>query len=333
MTQTRWGILSTAKIGTTKVIPAIQRAASCKVVAIASRSDEAACAAADQLGIARAYGSYDALLADPEIDIIYNPLPNHLHVPMTLAAVQAGKHVLCEKPIALSAEEARQLRSVAGKVHIMEAFMVRFHPQWLRAREIIRSGEIGDLISINALFSYFNDDPGNVRNQSDIGGGALMDIGCYPITAGRFFFDDEPQRVVSLIDRDPAFKTDRLTSAILDFGGRHLTFTVSTQMVPYQSVQLLGTKGRLEILIPFNAPQGSGTAILVDDGASLDGSLTRREVLPPCDQYTEQAEAFAQAVLGQAPLPYGVEDAIASMAVIDAVANSDPRAGWVELAR
>lgn len=325
----RWGILSTANIGMAKVVPAIQKSPHSEVVAIASRSEEAAGRAADRLGIAKAYGSYEDLLADPDIDAIYNPLPNHLHVEMTLAANAAGKHVLCEKPIAIRAEDAKKLRAARQDRLIMEGFMVRFHAQWHRAREIARSGELGDIRAVRAVFSYHNVDPANVRNKADIGGGGILDIGCYPVTAGRFFFEAEPLRVVSLLDRDPGFGTDRLASVLADFGdGRQLNFLISTQMVPNQSIELLGTKGRVEIVIPFNAPQGLATALLVDHGLALDGSLARREILPPSDQYTEMAEAFALAALGQGTLDYGVEDAIRSMQVLDAIFESERMGGW-----
>ena len=330
----RWGILSTANIGMQKVTPAIQKSAHSEVVAIASRDLGKARAAADRLGIAKAYGSYEELFADPDIDAIYNPLPNHLHVPMTVAAARAGKHVLCEKPIALDAADAEALRQCPPDRIVLEAFMVRFHPQWLRAREIIRSGELGEVRAINAVFTYFNADPANVRNQADIGGGGIMDIGCYPITAARFLFEGEPRRVVSLVERDPDFRTDRLASVIADFGqGRQLNFICSTQTAGHQRVQVLGSKGKLEVIIPFNAPADERTAITIDLGGSMDGSLARREILPPVDQYTEQAEAFALAVLGEKPLPWGIDDAIASMKVIDAVFESEKTGAWATVAR
>lgn len=335
MTKTvRWGILSTANIGMEKVTPAIQASPSSQVLAIASRDAAKARAAADRLGIERAYGSYEDLFADPDIDAIYNPLPNHLHVPMTLAAARAGKHVLCEKPIALSATEAEQLRAIPKDIVFMEAFMVRFHPQWQRVREIIRSGELGDIRSINAVFTYHNVDPANVRNQADIGGGGIMDIGCYPITAGRYFFESEPSRVVSLVERDPNFGTDRLASVMADFGGgRQLSFTCSTQAAPHQRVQVFGTRAKAKIIIPFNAPANMPTAIAIDVSGTVDGALARREILPACDQYSEQAEAFAQAVLGNTPLPYGVEDAIKTMRVIDAIFESEKVGAWASVAR
>ena len=328
MNKVVWGVLSTAKIGMEKVIPAIQRAAHVEVRAIASRSLEAAQRAARGLSIPKAYGSYRELLADPEIEAVYNPLPNHLHVPLTLEAARAQKHVLCEKPIALTAAEAAQLRD--SRVHVMEAFMVRFHPQWLHARDLVRGGRIGELRAVQVFFSYFLEDPSNIRNQVDLGGGALYDIGCYAIVAGRFFHGSEPRRAVALIDRDPVLRTDRTTSGLIDFGeGRFLDFTASTQCAGYQRVQLCGTRGRIEILIPFNAPAGGTTRILVDDGSALDGSGISVETFPPCDQYTLQGEAFSRAIRGEIKLPYGVEDAIVNMHAIDALFRSE-RSGRLE---
>ena len=327
-----WGVLSTAKIGLERVLPGMLKSPMCDIRAIASRSPAAARKAADKLGIAKAYGTYEELLADPEIEAIYNPLPNHLHVPLTLQAAAAGKHVLCEKPIAMNADEAAQLKAAAGKVLIMEAFMVRFHPQWLRARELVRSGDIGTLRVVQFLFCYSNTDPANIRNRADIGGGALYDIGCYPITAGRFFFEAEPPRGIALVDRDPAFRTDRLTSALLDFGsGRHLDFTVSTQLTPYQRVHLCGTRGRVEIQIPVNPAQGGQTLLYKDDGSSLAGAGVRTEVIPESDQYRLQGEVFSRAVRGEISLPYGIDNAIHGMRAIDALFRSETSRKWEEV--
>ena len=329
MDQVRWGVISTAKIGLEKVIPGLQKSALCDVRAIASRSLAPARAAADKLGIPDAYGSYEELLADPAIEAIYNPLPNHLHVPLTLQAARAGKHVLCEKPVAISADEAAQLREIGGKVLIVEAFMVRYHPQWLRVRELLRAGRIGELRSVQVFFSYFNADASNIRNRADIGGGALYDIGCYAIVAGRYFLEAEAKRAIALSDRDPTFGTDRTTSGLVDFGGgRRLDFTVSTQAVPYQRVQLVGTTGRIEIQIPFNAPLGGTTRIFIDSGKALDGSQIETETLPESDQYALQGDAFARAVRGQETLPYDVEDAITNMRVIDALFRSERSGRW-----
>ena len=329
MNKVNWGILSTAKIGREKVIPAMQQGQWSHVAAIASRSLGSAQQVAADLGIAKAYGSYEALLADPEIEAIYNPLPNDQHVAWTLAAARAGKHVLCEKPFSMNAQEAEQLREVAGQVRIMEAFMVRFHPQWLRARELVRSGALGELRTVQAFFSYFNRQSDNIRNRADVGGGALYDIGCYAIVAGRFLFECEPLRVISLIDRDPDFQTDRTTSAMLDFGGgRRLDFTVSTQSVPFQRVQAIGTKQRLELVIPFNAPLGGATDLFLDDGSLPGAASAARETTPPCDMYTLQGDAFSQAVRGAIPLPYGLDDAICNMRIIDALFKSGLSGQW-----
>jgi predicted dehydrogenase len=320
----RWGVLSTAVIGTKKVIPGLQRSQRGTVEAIASRDLARAQAAAAELGIAKAYGSYEALLADPDIDAV-----NNLHVPWTIAAVEAGKHVLCEKPIGMNAEDAAALKAVVGQRHVMEAFMVRFHPQWLRARQLIREGAIGELRAVQVFFAYDNRDPDNIRNRLETGGGALLDIGCYGIVSGRFCFEAEPHRVVSLIDRDSSFGTDRLSSVIADFGGgRQLTFTVGTQVAPHQRVTISGTKARIEILIAFNAPQMQETRIIVDDGSQLGGGSSVEERFPPVDQYAEQGDAFARAVLGETDLPYGIEDAIANMQILDAIFRSEQSGSW-----
>lgn len=328
----RWGIVSTANIGLEKVIPGIQRSKTGIAAGIASRSLDKAQAAAKDLKIEKAYGSYEELLADPEIDAIYNPLPNHLHVPVTVQAVEAGKHVLCEKPIALSADEAQKLLDLPKDRLVAENFMVRAHPQWIRAREIVRSGELGELKAIQCFFSYFNADPGNIRNMADIGGGALYDIGCYTMLAGRYFFDAEPERVVSLIDRDPEFGTDRMSSALLDFGNnRHLNFVVSTQLTPYQRFNLVGTEKRLEIVIPVNAPQGEAVQIRLDDGSLLgDGSMTS-QIIAPCDQYAELVDVFGRAIAGEEQLAYGAEDAVQNMKILDALFASAEKGGWVSV--
>jgi predicted dehydrogenase len=329
-----WGVISTAKIGRDRVLPGMRKSSLIELRAIASRDQAHARATADALGIPVAYGSYEALLADPAIEAVYNPLPNHLHVPFTLKAAAAGKHVLCEKPVALTADEATALRATMGKVLVAEAFMVRFHPQWLRARELVREGRIGTLRAVQMFFGYNNPDPANVRNKADIGGGGLYDIGCYAIVAGRFFFAAEPSRAVALVDRDPVFRTDRLTSALVDCGdGRRLDFTVSTQIAPHQRLQLCGSKGRIEIPIPVNAPQGAATRLLIDDCSSLEGAGIVTETIPESDQYQLQGEAFSRAVRGEVTLPYGVEDAIANMRVIDAVFRSEESGRWEDVAR
>ena len=320
----RWGILCTALIGTQRAIPGMLKSKELQVAAIASRDLQRAEAAATALGIAKAYGSYEALLADASIEAVYNPLPNHLHVPMTLAAAQAGKHVLCEKPMALNAAELEVLRPHASQVHIREAFMVRFHPQWIEVRECVRQGAIGELRFIQMPFSYFNDNAANIRNMADIGGGALYDIGCYAVVAGRWFFEHDPKRVIAAVDRDPVFQTDRTTSGVLDFGGgRQLTFTVSTQSARYQRIQLVGTKGRIEIQIPVNAPQDAPCRYAIDDASALDGAGIRTITLPLADQYQLQAEAFSRAVRSEQPDAAALDDAITNMRIIDALFKSE----------
>jgi len=325
----RWGVLSTANIGIKKVLPAMQLGQYSTVAAIASRDLGRARKAAAELGIARAYGSYEELIADPDIDAIYNPLPNQLHVPWTIKAAEAGKHVLCEKPLSLTVAEANRLlivRAING-VKIGEAFMIRSHPQWLRLRELLKQGRIGELRSVMGFFSYFNVDPANIRNQADAGGGALMDIGCYLIQAARYGFQGEPMRVVGCIDHDPDMKIDRLTSAILEFPAGQAVFTCSTQLVPYQRGHFVGTKGRIEIEIPFNAPNDRPTRLFIDDGDLFgDGIVT--ESFPTCDQYTLQGDAFSKAILDGKEVPVPLEEGIRNMAVIEAIFNSAKSGQW-----
>jgi predicted dehydrogenase len=326
----KWGVLGAASIAVRKVIPGMQQGKYCEIAAIASRDLAKARAAAAKLKIAKAYGSYEELLADPEIEAIYNPLPNHLHVPWSIKAMEARKHVLCEKPIALNAAEARTLVPVRDRagVKIGEAFMVRTHPQWLRTKELIDKGRIGELRAVVGIFSYFNRDPKNVRNKPEWGGGGLMDIGCYPITASRFMYGAEPLRVSGVLERDPEYGTDRLASAILEFSGGHATFTCSTQLVPYQRMQFLGTKGRTEIEIPFNAPPSKKTRIFVDDGSDVAGGGIKVEMIAACDQYTIQGDVFSKAIRENGQVPVPLEDAIANMAVIDAVFRSAESGKW-----
>jgi len=327
----RWGVLSTAKIGREKVLPAMQKSEHCVIEAMASRDLASAQRVAKELGIARAYGSYEELLADPAVEVVYNPLPNHLHVPWTIKALEAGKHVLCEKPIALTAEEAKQLlaaRERSGKL-VAEAFMVRQNLQWIRAREIIRAGTLGEVRAIQTFFTYHLLDPGNVRNKAEIGGGGLMDIGCYAIATARYIFGAEPTRVAALIDRDPAMGIDRLTSALIEFpGARHLTFVTSTQLAPQQRVTIAGTKARLEVLVPFNAPNDRPCRIVLDDGRDLFGGGATPEDVPAVDQYALQGDAFSRAVRGEQALEFPIEDAILNMRVIDATFRAGASGKW-----
>jgi predicted dehydrogenase len=331
MQRVRWGVLGVANIAVKKVIPAMQRGENCVVAAIASRDRARAETAARELGIPKAYGSYEELLADAEIDAIYNPLPNHLHVPWSIRAAEAGKHVLCEKPVAMSAAETLELiaaRDRAGVV-IGEAFMVRTHPQWTRLIELIRGGRIGELRSGLSCFCYFNRDPRNVRSVRAWGGGALMDIGCYPIKTSRMVFGAEPLRVAGTIARDAELDgIDRLTSAVLEYPAGHMVFTCCTQAAARQSAQFLGSKGSISLDIPFNPPADEVARLRIDDGRDLAGGGVTVEEIAPCDQYTIQGDLFSRAIRegGQPPVP--LEDSLRNMAVIDAIFRSAESGKW-----
>ena len=323
----RWGILGAANIAVNKVIPAMRSSRLARTVAIASRDLAKARAAATTLGIARAYGSYEELLADSEIEAIYNPLPNHLHVPWSIRAANAGKHVLCEKPIALTAAEARELLAArdANGVQIAEAFMVRVHPQWIEAKRLVDEGRIGPLRLVTGHFSYFRREPSDIRSNPDWGGGALMDIGCYPIFISRWMFGTEPMGVAGMIELDPDMGIDRLTSALLRFPGGQAAFTCGGQLVPYQRVHLFGERGRIEVEIPFNAPPDRACRILVDDGSKLAGASAVTIDVPAANQYTLQADRFSEAVRGVGSVPVSLEDAIGNMAVIDQLFGQNPK--------
>ena len=326
MKKLNWGILSTAKIGIEKVIPAMQQGKLSEIVAIASRTHESAREAAKNLKIPKAFGSYQDLLDDTSIDAVYIPLPNHMHVPWTIKALAANKHVLCEKPIALTATEAKELLKETEKfphLKVMEAFMYRHHPQWIQALELINGGGIGMVKTIHSFFSYYNDDPENIRNMVDIGGGGLMDIGCYCISLARLIFDEEPQRVFGKIEYDPGFETDRICSGILDFVQGTSTFTCSTQLVPYQRVNVFGTKGRIEIEIPFNAPPDKPCKMLFQNNEIIE------EIeIKICDQYTIQGDLFSLSVLKNEKVPTPIEDAVENMKVLEAVIQSAEKEEW-----
>ncbi|NED94726.1 Gfo/Idh/MocA family oxidoreductase [Phytoactinopolyspora alkaliphila] len=318
----RWGVLGCASIAVNKVIPGMRQAANCEIAGIASRNLERADEVAAQLGIARTYGSYQALLDDPEIEAVYIPLPNNLHAEWTLKAAAAGKHVLCEKPLAMTAHEAQTM--VAGcreaGVLLMEAFMYRHHPLWVRARELVAEGRIGELTAVEAIFSYHNTDPANIRNIPELGGGALMDIGCYPVNVARMMFDAEPTAVQAMVRRDPVFGTDVLTSALLDFNGRHATFICSTQLERDQRVHLLGTEGRLLVEIPFNIPPRMPTRIIHTAGGNPpEAPETEVIEIPAADQYGIQGELFASAIRNGWPVPTPPGDAVANMKVIERI--------------
>lgn len=327
-----WGVLSTATIATAQVIPGMQRSSRCRVLAIASRDGARAARAAEELGIERSYDSYDALLDDPDVHVIYNPLPNSLHVPWTVRAAERGKHVLCEKPIALTADEARTLLEVRDRtgVVIQEAFMVRTHPQWTTVRDLVRDGELGQLHAVHGLFSYDNRDPADIRNQADVGGGGMLDIGCYPVTTARFVLGTEPSRVVAHLDRDPSSGVDRLGSALLDFPGVQVLFTYGTQAFPSQRMTFLGTTGRLDVEIPFNPPSDRPCRLSLHRGAAA-GSAPSVLQIEPCDQYTVAADAFVEAVLGGTAPPVPLEDSVQNMRVLDALVRSGETGSWQDV--
>lgn len=329
MRKIRWGVISTASIGLVEVLPAMQKGQYTQLVGIASRSLAKALPAAEQLGIPKAYGTYAELLADPEIEAVYNPLPNHLHVPWSIKALEAGKHVLCEKPLGLDAEDARQLLEVSRRypdLKVMEAFMYRHHPQWHLARKLVREGEIGELRSIHTIFNYYLVDPANVRNQADIGGGGLLDVGCYAVSLSRLVFETEPIRAFAAMEIDPQFKTDRLTTGILEFERGIATFTCSTQLADYQRVNIMGTLGQVELELPFNPPPDKPARIRLHNSKGVHDFE-----LEVCDQYTIQGDLFSRAILENTPVPTPLEDAIANMVAIDALFLSARSGMWTAI--
>jgi predicted dehydrogenase len=326
----RWGILGAANIAVKKVIPAMQDGKLCEITAIASRNPEKAKSVATELNIPKFYGSYEELLNDAEIDAVYIPLPNHLHVEWSTKAATAGKHVLCEKPIGLNAGEVRQLIAVRDRtgMKIQEAFMVRTHPKWLAVRDFVRQGRIGRLQAISGFFSYFNVDPSNIRNKPEIGGGALMDIGCYCINISRFIFERDPTRVASLIERDENTGIDKLTSALLSFPDGQASFTCSTQLVPFQRMQFFGTNGRIEVEIPVNIPPATPTRVFIDDGSDLYGKNIETIEFAAADQYTIQGDSFSRAIRENTAQAIPLEDSFANMAAIEAVFRAAESGSW-----
>jgi len=332
MEKIKWGILSTAKIGLKQVIPAMQAGEFTEVGAIASRSPEKAEVAADSLGIDKAYGSYEELIKDPEVDCIYNPLPNNMHLEWSVKAMEAGKHVLCEKPVGLSVAEVEEMIRVRNKngVKAGEAFMVRSNPQWIETRERVRRGEVGEPRLVQGMFSYYNTDPDNIRNIQELGGGGIWDIGCYCATMSRYIFEEEPKRLVSNLEFDPEMNTDRLASVLLDFPSGQALFAVSTQLVPYQRMHVFGTKGHLEVKIPFNAPNDRACTVAQDIGSIFLDEITTH-AYPVADQYTLMSDAFSKAILTDGDVPVSLEDALNNTKVLTAIFESAKRGLWVEL--
>ena len=332
MDKIKWGILSTAKIGLKQVIPGIQAGELGEVTAIASRSLDKAEVAASSLGIEKAYGSYEELLEDPDVDCIYNPLPNNLHMEWTIKAMEAGKHVLCEKPIGLTVAEVEEMIRVRDRTGLKagEAFMVKSNPQWIETRERVRRGEVGEPRLIQGMFSYYNTDPSNIRNIPELGGGGIWDIGCYCATRSRYIFEEEPTRLVSLLEFDPEMKTDRLGSVIMEYPSGQTIFSVSTQLVPYQRMHILGTKGHLEVKIPFNAPKDRECTVAQDIGSILLDKITTH-AYPVVDQYTLMSDAFSNAILSDGEVPVTLEDALNNTKVLTAIFDSAKSGQWVKI--
>ena len=332
MTKIRWGILSTAKIGVKQVIPAMQQGEFSEVAAISSRTPEQAQKIAKQLKIPKYYGSYEELLEDPEIDAIYNPLPNNLHCEWSVHAMKAGKHVLCEKPLGLTCEEVEILIRTRDECNIKagEAFMVKVHPQWTAVYDKIVNREIGDLRLIQGMFSYHNADPQNIRNIPETGGGGMWDIGCYPVTLSRYLFREEPERVAASLEFDPLMKTDRLGTVIMDFPSGKAVFGVSTQLVPFQSMHIFGTSEHLEVLIPFNAPRDR-PCVVHQDGGDILGENTRVHSFPAVDQYTLQGDEFSRAILDDTEVPSTFEDSLANTRVLLAIFRAAAEDCWVRV--
>jgi len=327
-----WGILSTANIGVNKVIPAMQQCGNLRIMGLASRDEGKAKEVASKLGIPKSFSSYEAMLDDPDIDAIYNPLPNHLHFQWTKMAIQKGKHVLCEKPLTLNSDEINELISLRNNHHVKvgEAFMVRTHPQWIEAYELITNGELGKSLTVQGFFSYYKTDQNNIRNILEYGGGAIWDIGCYPVHVSRYMFGEEPRRVLSSIDRDPELKIDRLATVLMDFPSGQSTFTVSTQRVPHQPMTFFGDKKKLEITIPFNAPNDRDHAIYLDDG---DLFMRNRQTISfkACDQYSLQGDKFSEAILNDTDVPVPLEDSLKNTKTIEAIFKSEETGSWVYL--
>jgi predicted dehydrogenase len=324
-----WGVLSTARIGVDKVIPGMQKGKYSEISAISSRKIETAQKAAKELGIPKAYGSYEEILKDKEIDAVYIPLPNHLHVEWTIKSLKAGKHVLCEKPIGLNFKEAVYLKKQAGRfpaLKVMEAFMYRFNPMWHKIKELVSKGEIGQLKTIHSMFSYYNINPNNIRNRADIGGGGLLDIGCYCISVSRLLFNNEPGKVCGSIEYDPKLKIDRLVTGVLQFDNGTASFICSTQLINHQHLSIFGTKGRIEIKTPFTPLPNQSSKITLYKGDKI-----KEIVFKPCNQYTIQGDLFSQAILNNSDVPTPLGDGVANMKVIDGVIKSSEKKAWINL--
>lgn len=329
MTPVRWGILGVSVHYRLRVHNPLQTAEGVQLTGIASRSLDRAREAAERFGIPKFYGSYEELLEDPEIEAVYIPLPNTMHTEWVRKAADHGKHILCEKPFSMSAEETERTIAYAREkgVKVMEAFMYKLHPQWRHAKALVGAGEIGEVQAVHVFFGYNNPDPTNIRNQLEMGGGAVPDIGCYAVSSSRLMMGKEPKRVVSLITRDPELGTDVLSSAILDFGGgARANITVGTQVFLQQHVQVFGSAGYLSIEVPFNTfPDVPGRVTVIN---GIGKRVVETEVN---DMYRIEFEEFSRAVRKGTPVPVDPADAVANQKVLDALYASEEKGGWVEV--
>ena len=325
MEKLKIGVLGVSNHLIKRIVLPLRQTQHCYIEAIASRDISKAKECAETFNINKAYGDYQELLDDASIDMVYIPLPNHMHLEWIEKAAIAGKHILCEKPIALDAEQAQESMDICSRhnVKLMEAFMYKFHPQWIYAKDVVKTKQIGDIKYINSSFAYNNPAPNNIRNIKEYGGGAVMDIGCYAISVPRFILDTEPQKVMGIQVEHDRFGTDILSSAIMDFNGVHSTFNVSTLSHPNQYVEIVGTAGRIRVEIPFNTYVDTKAQILISTGQGdriLDFDI--------CDQYGLMFDAFAQAIKNDKPVPHHPQDAINNMKVIDAVFKSSQSGKW-----
>ena len=325
MENVKWGVLGVSTHFIKRIMLPMQKSNKVNLYGIASRNREKARATAKRFGIRKAYSGYEELLSDPEIEAVYLPLPNNLHVVWIKKAADHGKHILCEKPLALNAPEAEEAINYAKskKVLIMEAFMYRFHPQWKRAIELVRIGEIGKINFVQCTFTYNNPDPANIRNKPEMGGGSIYDIGCYAVSTARFIMEREPSRVVSIVERDKEFKTDSRVGGMLDFGDAHALFSVGTRTYPYQVVEIFGTSGYIRIKIPFNTFSDVPAEVEVSTKIGFRELLTE-----PVDHYQLEFEAFSAAVREGRDVPVSPADAVNNLKVMDALFRSGERGTW-----
>ena len=328
-----WGILSTAKIGWEHVIPAIKKSKNSQVIALASRNLSSARVLTKKFKIPKSYGSYKELYEDKDVDVIYNPLPNHLHIKSSIEACKNKKNLLLEKPLSLKSKDIDPLIEIASqnKVIVKEAFMVRHHPQWQWVKKYIKSGKLGSISSISTVFSYNNKNPKNIRNIKKFGGGAIYDIGCYPTVISRFLLDKEPKRVVGLAKNDKKFKTDILSSVVLDFGEIYSSFIVSTQSTFSQQVIILGTKKTLIVENPFNAVATKPTTIVIYNGKSIYRKENTTKVFPATDQYEHQVTKFSNELIYKTKIDYDLIDAKKNMKVLDAIFMSIKKNKWIKI--